>query len=126
MVLVVSRRAQGVAGEVSGLLGKLVDGSLQVVELLSLAPFVSKVGISLVSLDAFQGVDEEGVLAPRQVLRRDSTAPPDGSIEVRSAVAIDEPHVYYAPRFAPLRDIMRPKMLSSSRSSSSSSKAASV
>ncbi len=51
MMLMIPRRAQGVAGEVSGSVGQLVEGSLQVVELLSPAPFVSKVGISLVALD---------------------------------------------------------------------------
>jgi hypothetical protein len=92
MMLMISRRAQGVAGEVAGLLGQFVKGSLQVVELLPLAPRLSKVGIFLVALDAFQGVDEKGVLAPRQVLRRNSTVPSDRSVEVGSAVAIDEPH----------------------------------
>jgi hypothetical protein len=43
MVLMVSRRGQGVAGEVSGSLGQLVAGSLQVVELLPLDPCLLQV-----------------------------------------------------------------------------------
>ena len=126
MVQMIPRRGQGFAGEVSGSLGQLVEGSLQVVELLPLAPRLLA-GRSFASpVVGFQGGDEQGVLAPRQVLRSDSPASPDGSVEVGSAVAIDEPHVYYAPRFAPIPAKSRLMSLSSSRSSWSSSKAASV
>jgi hypothetical protein len=92
MVLTITRRAQGVAGEVSGLLGQFVKGSLQVVELLPLAPRFLPVEALSLPVFFFQCVDEEGVFAPRQVLRSDSTASPYRSVEVGSAVAIDEPH----------------------------------
>jgi hypothetical protein len=102
MMLMISRRGQGVAGEVSGSLGQLVKGSLQVVEFPPFAPYLSKVGFPLVSLDAFQGVDEQGILAAPSVFRSHSTAPPNRSVEVGSAVPIGKPHVYYTPRRAPL------------------------
>ena len=43
MMPMIPRRGQGVAGEVSGSLGQLVEGSLQVVELLPLDPCLLQV-----------------------------------------------------------------------------------
>jgi hypothetical protein len=80
MVLMVSRRAQGVAGEVSGLLGQIVKGSLQVVEFLPLAALCLNVGVSLVALHPFQGADKESALAPRHVFGRHSAVPSDRSV----------------------------------------------
>ena len=76
VMLMIPRRAQGVAGEVSGLLGEVVEGSLQVVEFPSLAPDLLQVATSLVSLVGFEGGDEQGVRPARHVFRRDPTAPP--------------------------------------------------
>jgi hypothetical protein len=125
MVLMIPRRGQGVAGEGSGSLGHLVEGSLQVVGFPPLGPYPLQVGSSLVTVVLFEGGDEPGILAAGHVFRRDPTGPPDGSVEVGSAVAVDEPHLYYAPRRAPVMAIIRRMSLSSSRSCSSSSKAAS-
>jgi hypothetical protein len=125
MVLMIPRRGQGVAGEGSGLFGNLIQGSLQVVEFLPLAPNPLEVASSPVPVVGFEGGDQLGIDPARQVLRRDPTALPDGSVEVRSAIAIDEPHVYYAPLRAPLTANIRRMSLCSSRSCWSSSKAAS-
>jgi hypothetical protein len=43
MVLMIPRHGQGVTGEVSGSLGHLIEGSLQVVEFLPLAPLLPEV-----------------------------------------------------------------------------------
>ena len=91
MMLMVSRLAQGFAGEVSGLLGHRFDSSLQVVEFLPFPPFLMPLVVFIIPLDGFQGVDEQGILASTQILRRDSTASPDRSVEVGSTVAIDKP-----------------------------------
>src|SRR5262249_314646 len=129
MVLMVPRRGQGVAGEVPGSLGHLVEGSLQVVGLPPLGPGLFLVGSLVVPVVGFEGRDEPGIDPARHVFRRDATrppgGPPDGSVEVRPAVAVDEPHLYYAPRRAPDTANIRRMSLSSSRSCSSSSKAAS-
>jgi hypothetical protein len=77
MMLVITCRAQGVAGEVSGLLGQLVNRSLQVVEFIPLAPGFLPVEALSVPVVALQGMDEEGVLAPRHVFGRDSAVPSD-------------------------------------------------
>jgi hypothetical protein len=94
MVSMIPRRGQGVAGKVPGSLGQLVEGSLQVVEFLQLAPSVPEVAIPLVPLDPLQCIDEQGILAAPPVFGRHSTGPPDRAVEIGSAVAIDEPHVY--------------------------------
>src|SRR5262245_58220162 len=95
-MLMITRRAQGVAGEVSGSLRQFVKGSLQDVEFPPFAPLPPAVEVPVVSLDGFQGVDEQGTLTAPPVFRSDSTGPPDGSVEVGSAVAIDEPHVLHS------------------------------
>jgi hypothetical protein len=133
MMLMIPGRAQGFAGEVSGLLGHRFDSSLQVVEFLPFAPFLMPLVVFIIPLDGFQGVDEQGILAPTQILRSDSTASPDRSVEVGSAVAIDKRHCTTprcVPRFQSVgcafrfRNANRPRW--SSRSCSSSSKSASV
>ena len=133
MMLMIPGRAQGFAGEGAGSLGQVVKRLLQVVEFLPFAPFLMPLVIPVFSLDGFQGVDEQGILAPSQVLRSDSTASPDRSVEVGSAVAIDERHCTTprcVPRFHPagcsfrFRNAKRSRW--SSRSCSSSSKSASV
>jgi hypothetical protein len=103
MVLMIPGRSQSFAGEVSGSPGQVVEGSLQVVELLPLASCLLPVGALPKLLVGFQGSDQLGVDAPAHVFRCDSPPSPDGSVEIGSAVAIDERHVYYAPRSAPLR-----------------------
>jgi len=133
MVQVIPRRGQGFAGAVSGSLGQLVKRLLQVVELLPFDPFLMPFVFPVFSLDDFQGVDEQGILSPSQVLRCDSTASPDRSVEVGSAVAINDRHCTTprcVPRFQPagcsfrFRNAKRSRW--SSRSCSSSSKSASV
>jgi hypothetical protein len=62
-MLVIPGPGQGVASEVSGLLSQLVESLLQVVELLPFSPCLLVVGILLVLLNGFQGVDEQGILA---------------------------------------------------------------
>jgi len=133
MMLMIPGRVQGFAGEVSGLLGHRFDSSLQVVEFLPFAPFLMPLIILIISLDGFYRVDEQGILAPSQILRSDSTASPDQSVEVGSAVAIDDRHCTTprcVPRFQPagcsfrFRNAKRSRC--SSRSCSSSSKSASV
>jgi hypothetical protein len=125
IVSMIPRRGQGVAGEGSGSLGQLVEGSLQLVDFPPLGPYLFQLASSLIPRDVFEGGDQLGVDAARRVFRRDPAGPPDGSVEVGPAVAIDEPHVYYAPLRAPLTANIRRMSLSSSRSCSSSSKAAS-
>src|SRR5262245_24946452 len=73
MVLMIPRRGQGVAGEGSGSLGQLVEGSLQVVGLPPLGPCPFPVGSSVISLDVFEGGDELGIDPGRHVLRCDPT-----------------------------------------------------
>ena len=89
----IPRRGQGVSGEVSSLLDQFVEGSLQVVDLLPLFPCFPSFELGFVAIDGFQGGDQLGVNAPAQVLRRDSPPSPDGSVEVGSAIAVDERHV---------------------------------
>jgi hypothetical protein len=96
-MLVIPGRGQGVAGEVSSLLGPVVESMLQVVEFLPFAPLPPSFGVPLISLDRLQGVDEQGILPAPPVYRCDSTATPDGSVEVGSAVAINEPHCTTLP-----------------------------
>jgi hypothetical protein len=115
-MLIVSRRAQGFAGEVSGLLGEVIERLLQVVELLPLGSIVPSLEVPVVSVGRFQSVNQQGILAPSQVFRSESTASPDGSIEIGSAIAIDECHLYYAPLRAPIPARNRFISLSSSRS----------
>ncbi len=92
MMLTIPGRVQGFAGEVSGLLGHRFDSSLKVVEFLPLALFLMPLIILIISLDGFYRVDKQGILAPPQILRSDSTASPDRSVEVGSAVAVDKCH----------------------------------
>jgi hypothetical protein len=54
MVLMIPRRAQGVAGEGSGLLGEVVEGSLQVVGPATLGPDLFHLAPSLITLDVFE------------------------------------------------------------------------
>jgi hypothetical protein len=82
MMLMIPRGAQGISCEISGLLGEFVKGSLQVVELLSLAPCCLSVDAFSVPVVRLQGMNEKRVLAPRQVLRSDSTVPSDRLVEV--------------------------------------------
>ena len=133
MMLMVSRLAQGFAGEIPGLLGHRFDSTFQVVEFLPFAPFLMPLVILLISLDGFHRVDKQGILASSEVLRSDSTASPDRSVEVGSAVAIDDRHCTAprcVPRFQPagcsfrFRNAKRSRWFS--RSCSSSSKSASV
>jgi hypothetical protein len=98
----IPRRGQGVAGEVSGSFGQIVEGMFEVVDFLPLAPCPLPVASSPIPLIGLQAGDEEGIGPARHVFRRDPASPPDAPIEVRSAVAIDQPHWYYAPRRAPL------------------------
>jgi hypothetical protein len=107
MVLIKTRRGQGVAGEVSGSLDQFVEGSLQGVDFPSLGPCPLPVGSPVVPLNGFEGGDELGIDPGRHVLRSDPTAPPDRSVEVGSAVAIDEPHMYYALLRAPVKASIR-------------------
>jgi len=58
MVLMIPRRGQGFAGEVSGSLGQLVEGSLQVVEFPPLAPCPPMLEFQVFPFDGLQGVDE--------------------------------------------------------------------
>jgi hypothetical protein len=84
----ITRRAQGVSGS----LDQLVEGSLQVVDLFPFAQCLLPVEALPVPLVGFQGGDQLGVDAPAHVFRRDSPPSPDGSVEIGSAVAIDECH----------------------------------
>src|SRR4051812_16853040 len=102
MMLMIPRRGQGVAGEVSGSLGQVVQSMVQVVELPSFAPFLIPLVISVLLLHGLQGVEKQAILPLPQILRSDSPAPPLGSVEVGSAVAIDEPHLHYKRSLAPL------------------------
>jgi hypothetical protein len=85
-------RGQSVVCDVWGLLDKIVDGSLQVVESLPIAPFLMPLVFLLIPLDGLQGVDEQGILAASQVLRCNAISSPFGSVEVGSAVSVNEPH----------------------------------
>jgi hypothetical protein len=98
------------------LIGQVVEGLLQVVELLPLVPNPLQVASSPVALIGLQRGDEKGVRPSRQVLRHNPAVPTDGSVEVGPAVAIDETHLYYAPLRAPnpVRKLLIPR--SSSRS----------
>ena len=103
MVLMIPRRGQGVAGEVSGSLGQLVEGSLQVVELPSARSVPAPGRIALqCSFVGFQGGDQLGVDAPAQVFRRDSTALAGRIGRGRVGRCDRRAPLYYAPRFAPL------------------------
>jgi hypothetical protein len=93
IVLMIPRRGQGVAGEGAGSLGQFIEGSLQLVRFPPLGPCPFPVGSSFVPLVGFERGDELGIDPARHVFRRDPTSPPDRSVEVGSAVAIDEPHV---------------------------------
>jgi hypothetical protein len=124
-MLMIPRRGQGVAGEGPGSLGQLVEGPIQVVGFPPRGPDLCPLASPFVPLDVFEGGDQLGIDPARRVFRRDPTAPPDRSVEVGPAVAIDEPHVYYAPLHAPLTAKIRRRSWSSSRSCPSSSKAAS-
>jgi len=92
MVLMIPGRGQGFSGEVSGSLGHIIEGSLQVVELLPLAPCLLQVEPLPVPFVGLQGGDQLSIHATSQVLRRDSAPSPDGSVKVGSTIAIDEPH----------------------------------
>ena len=70
MMLMVSRLAQGFAGEIPGLLGHRFDSTFQVVEFLPFAPFLMPLVILLISLDGFHRVDKQGIFASSEVLRR--------------------------------------------------------
>src|SRR5262249_37743928 len=124
-MLMIPRRGQGVAGEGPGLLGQLVEGPLQVVGPATLGPDLFQLAPSLIPLDVSERGAEQGIHPARRVFRSAPSGPPDGSVEVGSAVAIDEPHVYYAPLRAPITANIRRMSWSSSRSCWSSSKAAS-
>jgi hypothetical protein len=102
MVLMIPRRAQGVSGEDLGLFGHFIEGLFQVVEFFLIVPFPPALVIPLISLDGFQSRDEQGIHTARDVFRRHSITPPLGSVEVGSAVALNDPHLYYAPGRAPL------------------------
>jgi hypothetical protein len=58
MMLMVSCHAQGIAGKVSGSLCQLVEGSLQVVELLPLVPCLLPVEALSVPLVSLHGGDK--------------------------------------------------------------------
>src|SRR5262245_36436298 len=116
--------SQGVVGEGSGSLGQLVEGSLHGVECLPFLTNPLQVASSLIPLHVFEGGDDLGVEPATHALRCDPTAPPDGSVEVRSAILVDERHCNYAFLRAPLKASIRWMSLSSSCSCWSSSKAA--
>jgi hypothetical protein len=101
------------------MLGKLVKGALQVVELLPLALCLLPVKSLEVFIVGLRSGDEKGIRSAPKVLRGDSTAPALGSVEVGSTVAINQTHGYYAPRRAPIPAKSRLMSLSSSRSSMS-------
>jgi hypothetical protein len=92
MVLTIPRRGQGVAGEGSGSLGQFVEGSLRVVEFPPLSPDLFQLASSVFPLVVFEGGDKLSIHPARHEFRHDPTAPPDGSVEVGSAVAVDESH----------------------------------
>jgi hypothetical protein len=73
----IPRRGQGVAGEVSGSLGHSVEGSLQLVDPRPFTPRLFQVEPLPISFVSLQGGDEQRILAPRHVFRRDSTPSPD-------------------------------------------------
>ncbi len=66
---------------------------IQAVEFLELAQCLLPAEALPVLFVGFQGGDELGGDAPAQVFRSDSAASPDGSVEIGSAVTIDERHV---------------------------------
>ena len=76
LVQMIPRRGQGVAGKVPGSPGHLVEGSLQVVELLSLGLCSLPIEPLPVSLVGFQAGDQLGIDAPCYVFRSDSTPLP--------------------------------------------------
>ena len=57
--------------------------------------------ISFTPLDGFHLGDEHGGFAARHVFGRDPAARPLGAVQVWSAVAVDQAHVYYALSLAP-------------------------
>ena len=88
--------------------GKVFD-PVEVVEQMTLVSFegcafrtdLVALIVSFTPLDGFHLGDEHGGFAARHVFGRDPAARPLGAVQVRSAVAVDQAHVYYAPLIAP-------------------------
>jgi hypothetical protein len=110
-MLVIPGPFQGVAGERPGLLGEVVEGSLQVVESLSIFAFRPPLEVLLFPVDVPHRGDEQSGFATADILAGDSTTPPHGSVEIGSAVAVDQCHVYYAPSLAPNPASIRRRLL---------------
>jgi hypothetical protein len=89
----ISRRGHGFADEVSGLLGRSVESVLRVVRFLSLAPCYLSVEPLPEAPVVLNRGDEQGVLPTPKVLRGDSTASPNGSVEVGSIIAVNDGHL---------------------------------
>lgn len=96
-----SRRRQGIDGERSAPFGKVVQGSLQVVEPLSLFAFALPLLIPLDGVHAVHRGDEPGRLTAAPILAGDATASPHGSVEVGTAVAVDDCHGVLRPLACP-------------------------
>jgi hypothetical protein len=101
-MLMIPRRHQGVPGQASTPLGQLVKGSFEFLEALLFFPFSFAFVFLFDPLHSLHSRDEQSRLAARLEFGRDAPILADGSIEVGSAVAIDERHVYYTPEVAPL------------------------
>jgi hypothetical protein len=77
MMLMIPRRTQSLRGEGSGLLGQLVKRPLDLVGFLALLTLPIPLIVPLIAVNRLDGVDEQSVLAPSQVLGRDATVAPD-------------------------------------------------
>lgn len=97
-----------VSGSVQGGSGEILDQ----VEVVVQRPLVGFQGFAFrkpffpfrVSFGAFLGIHEgaeHGGFPAPPIFGRDPTAPADGTLQTRSAVAVDQRHGYYAPWLAP-------------------------
>jgi hypothetical protein len=100
-MLVIAGPHQGVAGERPGVLVEVVEDLLQVVQLLSLFAVSPSLEVPLIPLDGLHPGDQQGGPAAGHVFGCDSTAPPDGVLQARPTVAVNQGQGYYAPLIAP-------------------------
>ena len=110
-MLVIAGPLQGVAGERPGLLGEVVEGALQGVEPLSIFAFPPLLEVLIIPLDGLHPGDEQGDFPTRPIFGRDPTAPADGALQTRSAVAVNQGHGYYTPSLAPNPASIRRRLL---------------
>jgi hypothetical protein len=102
-MLMIPSRGQCLACEGLALPDQLVNRSLQFVQFATFFLFAPALEIPLIALYGFHSGDEAGAFTTPPVFRCHPAISPNGSVDVGSATPMNDGHVYYAFRDAPLR-----------------------